>query len=119
MFTWTVLGAMSLVVFAFPILTVDARAPLRSTARSAMHFFTAGGGGNMMMYVNLIWAWGHPEVYILILPAFGVFSEVVPVFSRQKARRLHLDGLLDLGDRRSSRSSCGCTTSSRWARAPT
>jgi cytochrome o ubiquinol oxidase subunit 1 len=49
-----------------------------------MHFFTAGGGGNMMMYVNLIWAWGHPEVYILILPAFGVFSEIVPVFSSKK-----------------------------------
>ena len=49
-----------------------------------MHFFTAGGGGNAMMYVNLIWAWGHPEVYILILPAFGVFSEVVATFSRKR-----------------------------------
>jgi len=49
-----------------------------------MHFFTAAAGGNMMMYVNLIWAWGHPEVYILILPAFGVFSEVVPVFAKKR-----------------------------------
>ena len=49
-----------------------------------MHFFTAGGGGNPMMYVNLIWAWGHPEVYILILPAFGIFSEVVPTFSEKR-----------------------------------
>src|SRR5690606_16248471 len=48
------------------------------------HFFTSDFGGNPMMYVNLIWAWGHPEVYILILPAFGVFSEIVPVFSRKK-----------------------------------
>jgi cytochrome o ubiquinol oxidase subunit 1 len=48
-----------------------------------MHFFTAGGGGNPMMYVNLIWAWGHPEVYILILPAFGIFSEVVATYSKK------------------------------------
>ncbi len=49
-----------------------------------MHFFTGGGGGNIMMYVNLIWAWGHPEVYILILPAFGIFSEIVATFSRKR-----------------------------------
>ncbi|MDB5237480.1 MAG: cyoB [Parcubacteria group bacterium] len=83
MFTWTVLGAMSLVVFAFPILTVTL-ALLALDRTAGMHFFTAGFGGNMMMYVNLIWAWGHPEVYILILPAFGIFSEVVPVFSNKK-----------------------------------
>jgi cytochrome o ubiquinol oxidase subunit 1 len=83
MFTWTVMGAMSLVVFAFPILTVTL-ALLALDRVMGMHFFTAGAGGNMMMYVNLIWAWGHPEVYILILPAFGIFSEVVPVFSGKK-----------------------------------
>jgi cytochrome o ubiquinol oxidase subunit 1 len=49
-----------------------------------MHFFTAGHGGNAMMYINLIWAWGHPEVYILVLPAFGIFSEVVATFSKKK-----------------------------------
>ena len=48
-----------------------------------MHFFTNDRGGNAMMYVNLIWVWGHPEVYILVLPAFGVFSEVVATFSRK------------------------------------
>jgi cytochrome o ubiquinol oxidase subunit 1 len=83
MFSWTVLGAMALVVFAFPILTVTL-ALLALDRSGGMHFFTVGGGGNMMMYVNLIWAWGHPEVYILILPAFGIFSEVVPVFSGKK-----------------------------------
>jgi cytochrome o ubiquinol oxidase subunit 1 len=83
MFTWTVLGEMSLVVFAFPILTVTLTL-LALDRTLGMHFFTAGGGGNMMMYVNLIWAWGHPEVYILVLPAFGIFSEVVPVFSGKK-----------------------------------
>lgn len=82
MFVWSVLGSMSLVVFAFPILTATL-AMLALDRTLGMHFFTAGGGGNAMMYVNLIWAWGHPEVYILILPAFGVFSEVVATFSRK------------------------------------
>ena len=50
---------------------------------AGMHFFSAYFGGNPMMYVNLIWAWGHPEVYILILPVFGIISEVIPVFSRK------------------------------------
>jgi cytochrome o ubiquinol oxidase subunit 1 len=83
MFCWSVLGSMSLVIFAFPILTVTL-ALLALDRTLGMHFFTAGGGGNAMMYVNLIWAWGHPEVYILILPAFGVFSEVVATFSRKR-----------------------------------
>ncbi len=83
MFVWSVLGAMSLVIFAFPILTATL-AMLALDRTLGMHFFTAGHGGNAMMYVNLIWAWGHPEVYILILPAFGVFSEVVATFSRKK-----------------------------------
>jgi cytochrome o ubiquinol oxidase subunit 1 len=82
MFVWSVLGSMSLVVFAFPILTVTL-ALLSLDRFLGMHFFTATMGGNPMMYVNLIWAWGHPEVYILILPAFGVFSEVVSTFSRK------------------------------------
>ncbi|HYF13089.1 MAG TPA: cytochrome o ubiquinol oxidase subunit I [Candidatus Paceibacterota bacterium] len=82
-FTWTALGSMMLVIFAFPILTVTLG--LLSLDRLlGMHFFTTDLGGNAMMYVNLIWAWGHPEVYILILPAFGIFSEIVPVFSQKK-----------------------------------
>ena len=83
MFSWTVAGSMSLVIFAFPILTVTL-ALLYLDRTFGMHFFTADGGGNMMMYVNLIWAWGHPEVYILVLPAFGIFSEIVSVFSGKK-----------------------------------
>lgn len=82
-FAWSVMGAMLLVVFAFPILTVTLT--LLSLDRLlGMHFFTADMGGNPMLYINLIWAWGHPEVYILILPAFGVFSEVVATFSRKR-----------------------------------
>ena len=82
-FLWSVLGSMSLVMFAFPILTATL-AMLALDRTLGMHFFTSTAGGNPMMYVNLIWAWGHPEVYILILPAFGVFSEVVPVFSGKR-----------------------------------
>lgn len=82
-FVWTVLGSMALVAFAFPILTVTLG--LLSLDRTlGMHFFTTDGGGNPMMYINLIWAWGHPEVYILVLPAFGIFSEVVATFSRKR-----------------------------------
>jgi cytochrome o ubiquinol oxidase subunit 1 len=83
MFSWSVLGSMTLVAFAFPILTVTLGL-LALDRTLGMHFFTAGGGGNAMMYVNLIWAWGHPEVYILVLPAFGVFSEIVPTLSSKR-----------------------------------
>src|SRR3989344_8564819 len=78
-FCWTALGSMTLVIFAFPILTVTL-ALLSLDRIFGMHFFTTDMGGNAMLYVNLIWAWGHPEVYILILPAFGIFSEVVATF---------------------------------------
>ncbi|MGK2896239.1 MAG: cbb3-type cytochrome c oxidase subunit I [Candidatus Saccharimonadales bacterium] len=82
-FVWSIIGSMVLVVFAFPILT--ATLGMLSLDRTiGTHFFTSDLGGNPMMYINLIWAWGHPEVYILILPAFGIFSEIVPVFSRKK-----------------------------------
>lgn len=82
-FIWCVYGALFLIVFAFPVLTATL-AMLTLDRYLGMHFFTAGFGGNPMMYVNLIWAWGHPEVYILILPAFGVFSEIVPTFSEKR-----------------------------------
>ena len=72
-----------------------------------------------MMFMNLIWAWGHPEVYILILPAFGVFSEVISTFSAQAAVRLSLDGDGDDGDLHPLLHWSGCTTSSPWAPAPT
>lgn len=82
-FTWSVLCSVTLVIFAFPILTATLFM-LTLDRYLGMHFFTAGGGGNPMMYVNLIWAWGHPEVYILVLPIFGVFSEIVPTFSEKR-----------------------------------
>ena len=82
-FTWTALTTSVLVILAFPILTATL-AMLFLDRFFGMHFFTAGGGGNAMMYINLIWAWGHPEVYILILPAFGVYSEVVATFCKKR-----------------------------------
>lgn len=82
-FLWSVLGSMTLVIFAFPILTATL-GMLSLDRLFDMHFFTSGAGGNPMMYINLIWAWGHPEVYILILPAFGIFSEVVATFSGKR-----------------------------------
>jgi cytochrome o ubiquinol oxidase subunit 1 len=71
-FVWTSLGSMSLVIFAFPILTVTL-ALLELDRTIGMHFFTTDLGGSAMMYVNLIWAWGHPEVYILILACLRHF----------------------------------------------
>jgi len=80
MFCWTTLASNLLIVAAFPVLTATL-AMLLLDRYLDFHFFTNEAGGNMMMFVNLIWVWGHPEVYILILPAFGVFSEVVSTFS--------------------------------------
>jgi cytochrome o ubiquinol oxidase subunit 1 len=79
-FCWTALASNLLIVAAFPILTATL-AMLLLDRYVGFHFFTNEAGGNAMMFMNLIWAWGHPEVYILILPAFGVFSEVVATFS--------------------------------------
>ena len=81
-FTWTALASNMLIVAAFPILTATF-AMLLLDRYLGTHFFTNDGGGNPMMYINLIWTWGHPEVYILILPPFGVFSEVIATFSRK------------------------------------
>ena len=81
-FCWTALASNLLIVAAFPVLTATL-AMLTLDRYLGFHFFTNEAGGNMMMFMNLIWVWGHPEVYILILPAFGVFSEVVATFSRK------------------------------------
>lgn len=79
-FTWTALCANVLIVAAFPVLTA-ALALLTLDRYVGTNFFTADNGGNAMMYVNLIWIWGHPEVYILVLPAFGIYSEVTATYS--------------------------------------
>jgi len=82
-FTWTALCTNALIVATFPILTVTL-AMLSLDRLVGTNFFTNDLGGNPMLYVNLIWIWGHPEVYILVLPVFGVFSEIVSTFSSKK-----------------------------------
>jgi len=79
-FCWTALAANLLIIAAFPVLTATL-GMLALDRYLGFHFFTNDAGGNMMMFINLIWTWGHPEVYILVLPAFGIFSEVISTFS--------------------------------------
>ncbi|MBZ9709191.1 cytochrome o ubiquinol oxidase subunit I [Mesorhizobium sp. ESP7-2] len=82
-FTWTSLCTNVLIVASFPVLTA-VLSLLALDRYVGTNFFTNDFGGNPMMYVNLIWIWGHPEVYILILPLFGVFSEVTSTFSGKR-----------------------------------
>ena len=81
-FTWGSLCSMVMVVSVFPLLTMTIFL-LFFDRYLGTHFFTTDGGGNPMMYTNLIWMWGHPEVYIIMLPSFGIFTEVVSTFSRK------------------------------------
>ncbi|MGO4998803.1 cytochrome o ubiquinol oxidase subunit I [Oceanisphaera sp. W20_SRM_FM3] len=82
-FTWTCTWANILIVASFPILTA-VLGMLTLDRYLDFHFFTNEGGGNAMMYINLFWAWGHPEVYILVLPAFGIFSEIISTFTGKR-----------------------------------
>ncbi|MBL4814673.1 MAG: cbb3-type cytochrome c oxidase subunit I, partial [Shewanella sp.] len=82
-FTWTCTWANILIVASFPILTA-VLGMLTLDRYLGFHFFTNDGGGNAMMYINLFWAWGHPEVYILVLPAFGIFSEIISTFTSKR-----------------------------------
>lgn len=82
MFTWSTLITNAIIVFAFPVLTVLL---LMGTMDRlfATNFFTTTNGGMDMLWANLFWVWGHPEVYILILPAFGIYSEIISTFARR------------------------------------
>lgn len=84
LFTWGSLCSMIMAVSVFPLLTMTIFL-LFFDRYFGTHFFTTDAGGNAMMYTNLIWMWGHPEVYILMLPSFGIFSEIVSTFSRKPA----------------------------------
>jgi cytochrome o ubiquinol oxidase subunit 1 len=83
LFTWSVLCSMILIVVSFPVLNMTL-GMLFLDRFMGMHFFTSDFGGNPMMYINLIWTWGHPEVYILVLPAFGIYSEIFAAFSKKQ-----------------------------------
>ena len=82
-FVWTALCANILIIIAFPVLTVTL-GMLALDRYLDFHFFTNDFGGNPMMYINMIWIWGHPEVYILVLPAFGIFSEIFSTYSHKR-----------------------------------
>jgi len=82
-FTWASFCSMLIVISIFPILAMTL-ALLFLDRFFGMHFFTSTAGGNPMMYINLIWTWGHPEIYVLILPIFGIWSEVVSTFSQKR-----------------------------------
>ncbi|WP_044641438.1 cytochrome aa3 quinol oxidase subunit I [Risungbinella massiliensis] len=83
MFSWSTLITAVIIIFAFPILTI-ALFMLTFDRSFGTHFFTVDGGGMPMMWANLFWLWGHPEVYIVILPAFGIFSDVISTFARKR-----------------------------------
>ncbi|MEC0334205.1 cytochrome aa3 quinol oxidase subunit I [Paenibacillus sp. FSL R5-0527] len=82
MFTWSVLVTCVIIMFAFPVLTV-ALALMMFDRLFGSQFFTMANGGMDMLWANLFWVWGHPEVYIVILPAFGIYSEIIATFSRK------------------------------------
>lgn len=82
-FCWTALITNVLILMIYPVLTV-ALALLIGDRYLGMHFFTNDGGGNPMVWINYVWIFGHPEVYVLVLPAFGILSEVVPTFSSKR-----------------------------------
>ena len=83
LFTWSALSASIMLIYALPALTVCS-IMLALDRYLDFHFFTNDLGGNMMQYANLFWMFGHPEVYVLIIPAFGIFSEISATFSAKK-----------------------------------
>ncbi|WP_284140296.1 MULTISPECIES: cytochrome aa3 quinol oxidase subunit I [unclassified Virgibacillus] len=82
MFTWSVFITNIIIVFAFPVLTV-ALALMTMDRLFGTNFFTMANGGMDMLWANLFWVWGHPEVYIVVLPAFGIYSEIISTFARR------------------------------------
>src|SRR2546429_9633843 len=82
LFTWMTLITAFLLLFAIPSLTAVTVLELLDR-HLGTHFYQAGAGGDPLLWQHLFWSFGHPEVYILILPAFGIISEVLPVFSRK------------------------------------
>lgn len=88
MFTWSVLITNVIIVFAFPVLTV-ALALMMFDRLFGSQFFTMANGGMDMLWANLFWVWGHPEVYIVVLPAFGIYSEIIATFSKRTCMDIH------------------------------
>ena len=117
LFTWTSLCSMVLVIAAFPVLTATT-ALLWLDRFFGMHFFTTGFGGNPMMYVNLIWMWGHPEVYILDHSRVRHFLRSCRNVFRKESLWIRFDGVRRDLRSRCCHSSCGCIISLRWEPVP-
>ena len=82
-FVWSLLGMAFMILFAFPAVTVSSGL-LEADRLFGTAFYVPGGGGDALLYQHLFWFWGHPEVYILFLPATGMVSMIIPVFSRER-----------------------------------
>ena len=112
MFTWTILVTSVLILFAFPSITA-ALAMLLFDRHLGGGFFDPTQGGAPILWQHLFWFFGHPEVYILVLPYFGIVSEIIPVFSGKPLFGYRYDGARRRRDRRACRWACGPTTCSR------
>ena len=119
MFTWMAFVVQFLLVLAFPVITI-ALVFLQFDRFFGTNFYTIAAGADPLLWQHLFWVFGHPEVYILILPAFGLVSEILPTFSRSRSSAIR-SWCIRESSSPSSASACGRTTCSRsaWARSPT
>ncbi len=110
LFVWGILSMSFMIIFAVPSVTLAG--VLLELQRMGMHFFTPGLGGDPMLYQHLFWIWGHPEVYLLFIPATGIISMIIPAFTHRADRGVPLRRRRRSWPRHSSASVCGCTTCS-------
>ena len=113
LFCYAILATSFSLVFALPALTTDL-VFLELSRKFGLHFFDVARGGDPLLWQDLFWIFGHPEVYIIVLPAFGIATSIIPTFTRRRMAAFPLVALAELWSR-SSASAYGCTTCSRPA----